>query len=193
MERSITPSLTSSVSSNSARELTFAHSAALLTIGALFAGVHQGWDVRLHLPGHYGLIWMAGVMLTRQSSQATWAATITALGYVSGTLALSGWAHHASTQAPLYALSTLAVDVAWRMSAVRCRPLALAGLVGGLAFLLKPLAQYAFASGVDIEVGALQFGPWFPLLTHFCFGATGAIIGTLLARAKSIDPQHFAH
>lgn len=183
MERSITPSLTSTVSSNSAPDISFAHYALLLGVGVLLAGLHQGWDAHLSLPGHFGLIWMAGIMLTRQHSSAKWAASVAALGYVGGTAAFAGLAHHGLLQAPLYALSTAVVDVAWRLDSRRSAHLCGAALLGGLAFVLKPLALFAFAHGISLNLTALRSGPVFPLLTHFVFGAVGAIIGTLLARA----------
>ena len=185
MDRSITPSLTSTVSSNSARDISFAHYALLLCVGVLLAGLHQGWDAHLSLPGHFGLIWMAGIMLTRQRSSATWAASVAALGYAGGTAAFAGFVHHGLLQAPLYALSTLVVDLAWRVDSRRSAHLFGAALLGGLAFMLKPLALVAFSHGISLNLTALRLGPVFPLLTHFSFGAVGAIIGTLLARAGS--------
>lgn len=180
MARSITSSLTSSASRPFAPELGLAHYAALLGIGALLALVHQAWDFHLKLPGHYGLIWMAGVMLTRHWSPSRWAATGTAFGYVGATALLTHGAHAGLNQAPVYALCTLAVDAAWLLGAARLRHVVMAGLLGGLAFMLKPMAVYALAHGLDVELGTLRFGALFPLITHFCFGAVGAVIGTLL-------------
>ena len=183
MDRSITPSLTSTVSSNSVPSTSFAHCALLLGVGVLLAGLHQASDAHLSLPGHFGLVWMTGVMLTRQKSATTWAASVTALGYAGGTAAFTGLAHHGLLQAPLYILSTLVVDLAWRIDSRRSAHLFGAALLGGLAFMLKPLVLFAFAHGISLNLNALRFGPGFPLLTHFSFGAVGAIIGTLLARA----------
>ena len=185
MDRSITPSLTNTVSNNSAREISFAHYALLLGVGGLLAGLHQGWDAHLGLPGHFGLIWMTGVMLARQRSSATWAACIVAVGYAGGTAAFTGFAQHGLLQAPLYALSTLVVDLVWRLDSRRAAHLFGAALLGGLAFMLKPLVLLVFAQGLSLKLGALRAGPLFPLITHFSFGAVGAIIGTLLARISS--------
>lgn len=51
--------------------------------------------------------------------------------------------------------------------------------------MLKPLALYAYSQGVTLELTAPRAGLMLPLRTHFSFGAVGAIIGTLLARAGS--------
>jgi len=180
MARSITSSLTSAASKPTVPNLGLAHYATLIGIGALLALVHQAWDFHLKLPGHYGLVWMAGVMLARHWSPARWAATGTVLGYVGGTVLLTHGAHAGLTQAPIYALSTLVIDAVWLLGAARLRHVALAGLLGGVAFMLKPMAVYAFAHGFNLHFGSLRFGPLFPILTHFCFGAVGAVIGTLL-------------
>ncbi len=185
MARSIMSSLTSTASKPFAPSLGLAHYAALFGIGALLALIHQGWDFRLQLPGHYGLVWMAGVMLTRHWSAARWAATGTVLGYIGGTALLTHGAHASLMQTPFYALSTLAIDAAWLLGAARMRQLALVGLLGGIAFMLKPIAVYALANGLNVQLGTLRFGAVFPLITHFCFGAVGAVIGTLMYGAGS--------
>jgi hypothetical protein len=180
MARSITSSLTSSASKPFAPSVGLAHYAALLGIGALLALIHQGWDFHLKLPGHYGLVWMAGVMLTRHWSPARWAATGTVLGYIGGTALLTHGIHGGLMQTPVYALSTLVIDVAWMLGAQGLRRLALVALLGGVAFMLKPIAVYALADGFHVQLGTLRFGALFPLITHFCFGAVGAVIGTLM-------------
>ncbi len=180
MARSITSSLTSSASKPFAPSRGLAHYAALLAIGALLALIHQAWDFHLKLPGHYGLVWMAGVMLTRHWSPTRWAATGTVIGYIGGTALLTHGAHAGLMQTPVYALCTLVVDTAWLLGASRLRQVALMGLLGGVAFMLKPIAVYALANGLDVHLGSLRFGALFPILTHFCFGAVGAVIGTLM-------------
>jgi hypothetical protein len=179
MAQSITSSPTNSASKPSAPSVGLAHAAALLGIGALLALIHQAWDFHLKLPGHYGLVWMAGVMMTRHWSPARWAALGSACGYIGGTALLTHGAHAGLTQAPVYALCALVVDAAWMLGAAQLRRLAAAALLGGVAFMLKPITVYLLAHGLDLELGTLRFGAAFPIITHFCFGAVGAVIGTL--------------
>lgn len=182
MARPISAFPTSSASSTSARDGGLTHTLALIGIGALLAFAHRAWDPHLGMPGHFGLVWMAGIMLSRQWSGAGWAATLSACGYVGGTAALAGSAYHGLAQAPLYLLSTLVVDVAWRLRGGRLGGLLIAVLVGGLAFALKPLALILWATAAHTAPGALRFGALYPVVTHFCFGAVGAVIGTVLGR-----------
>lgn len=180
MARTITSSQTSSASNASVPEQAgLGHLLALLGLGALLAFGHRAWDVDLGLPGHYGLVWMAGVMVARNGSATRWAATTTAAGYM-GTIALLAHGAGASMQAPIYGLCALAVDGAWLAGLRRGRHLALIALTGGVAFMLKPLAVYLLAHGVQLHLGKLRHGPLFSLMTHFGFGAVGAVIGTQL-------------
>lgn len=183
MNRPISSSLPSNASRISRPEVDLAHYAALLGIGIVLAGVHQAWDLKLGLPGHYGLIWMAGIVASRHWSQASWAATICAAGYVAGTVGFTGFAAHGLTHAPAYAISTLVLDLIWRLSGTRFASVPVAALAGGIAFLMKPLCMMALVLVIGLEVGSLRHGNLFPLLTHFAFGLTGAVLGTLAWRA----------
>jgi len=182
MTQPTTSSLPSSASKPSVLDHGLVHAALLVGIGVALAGVHQGWKLTLGLPGHYGLVWMAVVLWTRLWSRTPAAATAVALGYVGGILGFTGLGHHGLTTAPVYALCGLAVDGAWRALGTRLERPFIAGLVGGGAFMLKPLVMFAAAALLAVEVGSLRHGQVFPLLTHFGFGLTGAIIGCLAWR-----------
>ena len=162
----------------------------LLATGVLLAGFHQAWDFALGLPGHFGLVWMAGIVLARAGSRVRFAACCAALGYAGGDVAFSGAAAmHALGQAPGYALGALMIDLAWQTrTSLVTRP-AFAGLVGGLAFACKPLMMVALVALFEIKAGSLRHGLGFPLLTHFCFGATGAVIGALLWQSAQAVPR----
>ncbi len=58
--------------------------------------------------------------------------------------------------APLYALSTLVVEMVWRLDSRRAAHLFGAALLGGLAFMLKPLVLLVFAQGLSLKLGALR-------------------------------------
>lgn len=125
---------------------------------------------------------MAGLAWARLGSPLRWAAVVAALGYAGGGAAFSGLEQHTLLQAPLYGLTALALDLAWRLAGARLERVPVAALAGGAAFALKALAVVVLAATVGIEAGALRHGTWFPVLTHFCFGLTGAVIGTLAFR-----------
>jgi len=189
MNTPTTNASTSSASRPSVRELTLRQVVLLFGTGVLLAGFHQAWDFALGLPGHFGLVWMAGIVLARAGSTVRFAACCAALGYAGGDAAFSGAAIHALGQAPGYALGALVVDLAWQTRATLITRPAYAGLVGGLAFACKPLIVAALVALFEITAGSLRHGLGFPLLTHFCFGATGAVIGALLWQSAHALPR----
>jgi hypothetical protein len=188
MDQPTIVSRTSAASRPFAPEATLWHYAALLGAGVVLAGIHEGWNLRLGLPGHFGLIWMTGLVCARHSSGVRHAALLTALGYAAGTAGFTNFSPHELAHAPGYAVCAWALDFAWRRWPSRLQRVAWAGLAGGLAFVLKPLVMLALAHGASLPMGALRFGALFPLLTHFSFGAVGAIIGTLAWRAAHPTP-----
>ncbi|MEQ8659291.1 MAG: hypothetical protein RLW62_00590, partial [Gammaproteobacteria bacterium] len=67
------------------------HPALLLTgSGVLLAGFHQAFDLSLGLPGHFGVILLAVLVLARAGSTLRWAALLTTVGYLAGGAALAG-------------------------------------------------------------------------------------------------------
>lgn len=158
--------------------------------GVALGGIHQVWDFALGLPGHFGLIWMAALVCARAGSPLRFAAAITALAYSTSMTAFAGGSLHSLGHAPAYLAAALVLDCAWQLSREFVRRPALAGITGGISFALKPLVMVLLVSFLDIKAGSLRAGLGFPLLTHFCFGATGAVIGALLwqsARSGKAD------
>lgn len=161
-----------------------------IAAGLLLAGCHERFDLSVGLPGHFGIIWMAGVMFVRLSSPLAFTAALTTLGYAAGGTGLDlvggrgPW--HAVTHLPVYLVPALIVDFAARPFSVdpqdhlRPMPAWRAALVGGVAFASKPLALAAGVTAFGMTAGALRHGIAFPVLTHFAFGAIGAVIGCLI-------------
>lgn len=168
--------------------------------GLMLAGCHERFDLSVGLPGHFGLIWMAGILFVRLSSPLAFAAVLTTLGYVAGGSGLDvlggrgPW--HAVTHLPVYLLPALIIDFGARpVSAApqdRLPPIPAwrAALVGAVAFASKPLALAAGVAAFGMSAGALRHGIAFPLVTHCAFGATGAVIGCLLRRTLEQARRH---
>jgi hypothetical protein len=55
-------------------------------------------------------------------------------------------------------------------------------LLGGVVHVTTPLVMLAIAAVADASFGFMRFGNYFPLITHFAFGAIGAAAGVLLAQ-----------
>lgn len=58
-----------------------------------------------------------------------------------------------------------------------------AGLIGGLAFIAKPLMMYLLFMLTSLQVGMFVKHPdYLPFVTHFLFGMVGGIGGGMMAR-----------
>ena len=152
-------------------------------LGLVLAAIHATDKLALGLPGHFGLLWMAGMVLARAGSSERHAALASALAYVAGTWGFAGLAWHALGQAPGYLLAAWLLDTCWRWWPQAFGRAWSAALVGGLAFLCKPLLMAGAVSLFDLAAGSLRQGLSFALLTHFAFGACGALIGLYAWRA----------
>lgn len=166
---------------------------ALFLLGVAVALVHVSFDYSLGMPGHHGLEFLTAVVFARLVSTQPLAAAMVAAGAASGDVAFAGHMLHSLKAVPLYFLTGLLVDGAWRILGDRCRALPLAALVGAAAYMAKPLSMLAVAGISGMVFGFMRHGAAFPLVTHAAFGAIGAICGALLARAwmgkhKKPDP-----
>jgi len=176
----------SSASKTSVLERPLTQFLILCGVGIALGGIHQAWDFKLGLPGHFGLIWMAGLVCARAGSNLRFAAVATAAAYAGSMAAFTGGSVHTIGHAPAYLAAAIVLDAAWRLSPVLVRRPAFAGILGGIAFGLKPLVFAALAAIIDLKAGSLRNGLGFPLLTHFCFGATGAVLGALLWQSSQV-------
>ncbi|MBI2994079.1 MAG: hypothetical protein HYY48_07890 [Gammaproteobacteria bacterium] len=156
---------------------------ALLLLGFAVSLLHTKLNYSLGLPGHHGLELMTAMLFARLVARERWAASILALGTVAGDLTLATDFLHNLKHVPLYLLAGTLVDGSYALLGERCRLLPIAALIGGTVHLTKPVVMLAVAAISDASFGFMRHGDLFPLITHFAFGAVGAIGGALLARA----------
>jgi len=156
---------------------------ALLLLGFAVSLLHTTLNYSLGLPGHHGLELMTAMLFARLVARKRWAASILALGTVGGDLVLAADFMHNLKHVPLYLLAGGLVDGSHALLRDRLRLLPFAGLVGGAVHLTKPVLMLAIAAITGAGFGFMRHGDLFPLVTHFAFGAIGAICGALLARA----------
>ena len=155
---------------------------ALVGLGFVVALLHTTFDYALGLPGHHGFELMTALLFARLVSPQRWACLLVASGTVSGDLLLAADLMHNLKHIPLYFLAGGAIDLLYRILGDRCRQLGSAALVGGMVHVTKPMLTLLVAALADTTFGFMRFGNIFPLVTHFSFGAIGAICGALLAR-----------
>lgn len=156
---------------------------ALLLLGFAVSLLHTTLNYSLGLPGHHGLELMSAMLFARLIARERWAASVLALGTVGGDLVLATDLLHNLKHVPVYFLAGGLVDGSHRLLGERLRLLPIAALVGGTVHLTKPIVMLGAAAATGASFGFMRHGDLFPLVTHFSFGAVGAICGALLARA----------
>jgi len=145
------------------------------------------------MPGHHGLEWMALLLFGRMQSGDRWAGLQVALGAAAthvGYAAL-GPATLSVTAVVAYLLNGLFVDLLFRYTPGGLPGIVKGILLGGISFMAKPI----FAAGTILLLGlhygsAEKFGFYYPVASHFIFGAIGGACGVLLAAAtrKRVSP-----
>lgn len=159
--------------------------------GIALAFAHRYLDLSIGLPGHFGLVWMAGLMGARLSSPLAGAATCTVFVYALGNMGLHWTPMHTLTHTPQYLIAALVVDALWPLARhltgelhrTSARTIAVVFGLAGVAYMLKPLTNLWVGQLFGLSAKSLAHGLAFPMTSHFFFGATGAVLGLLVWQA----------
>jgi hypothetical protein len=139
----------------------------------------------LNIPGHHGLEWMALLLFGRSLSSNRFAAGCIAAGAAGSyllQLPLLAQAHDIKP-ALVFLLTGAVTDILYNLSGTGRKSLLTAGLIAGLAFFAKPVVMFLVDLSPDITVGSFLKHPvYLPFASHFLFGLTGGVMGSLLAR-----------
>ena len=160
---------------------------SLLLLGAIAGVLHVYLKYPLSIPGRHGLEWMALVLFGRCLSDNRYAATILAAGAAGSYLMQSAFLPlaHDFKPALVFMLTGACADMIFRFTKDRLPMIVNAGVIGGLAFVSKPLVMYCLFLG-GMQVGSFIKNPdYLPFVSHFLFGLTGGVGGAMLARAAT--------
>lgn len=161
---------------------------SLLMLGAVAGVLHVYLKFPLGIPGRHGLEWMALVLFGRCLSDNRYAATILAGGAAGSYLAQSAFLPlaHDFKPALVFLLTGACADIIFRFTKDRLPVIVNAGIIGGLAFISKPLVMYCLFLG-GVKVGSFIKNPdYLPFISHFLFGMTGGVGGAIMARAAMV-------
>lgn len=161
---------------------------SLILLGVVAGILHVHLKYPLDIPGHHGLEWMALVLFGRCLSNNRYAASILAGSAAASYLSQSAFLPLAHDVKPalIFLLTGACADIIFRFSRDRLPMLVNAGLIGGLAFVSKPLIMYCLFLG-GMKVGTFIKNPdYLPFLSHLLFGMVGGVGGAILARGAMI-------
>ena len=162
--------------------------ALIFGAGFITIAMHDVFRWPMKLPGRHGLELMAMLMFVRCASAERYAATLAVLGGVTATALLG---HGNGIESIVFLLQGLAIDLAWRYSTFQgWRGLLLLPLLAGLVHSIKPLVKLAFMETVGITSDSLSSGLLYPVLTHWIFGAVGALVGVMAWQSFQKTRQH---
>jgi hypothetical protein len=130
----------------------------------------------LGLPGHQGLILLSLLMVGRTTTKARWAATTSGISAASVSM-IPVWGFNDPFRWLPLLLVGVIIDLAFLALARWTRHVWLIALIGGVAYVAKPLVRIAINAATGIPIGTVQLGVAYPIVTHFVFGTAGAAIG----------------
>ena len=164
---------------------------SLFLLGCIGGLLHVHLKYPLDIPGHHGLEWMALVLFGRCLSDNRYAATILASGAAASYLSQSAFLAlaHDIKPALIFLLTGACADLIFRFSRDRLPMIVNAGVIGGLAFVSKPLVMYGLFLG-GMKVGSFIKNPdYLPFISHLLFGLVGGVGGAILALAARIKSK----
>ncbi len=143
---------------------------AVAVMGQVLTRDHLG------LPGHQGLVWLALLMVGRTTTRSRWAGATAAVSAATVSM-VPAWGFNDPYRWLPYLLVGVLVDLAFLGLARWTGHVWLIALIGGVAYVAKPLVRVAISFSTGIPIGTVRLGVAYPVLTHFLFGAAGAAIG----------------
>lgn len=165
----------------------------LFLLGVIAGLLHVHLRYPLSISGHHGLEWMALLLFGRMLSSNRNAALTIAGGAAASYLTQSALLPLAHEVKPafIFLMTGASADILYRFAKDRLPALVCAGVIGGLAFITKPMVMYALYLGLGMHVGMFIKNPdYLPFISHLLFGAAGGVGGALLARASAPNKNH---
>jgi hypothetical protein len=150
--------------------------AGLAILGALAVLIRAKLRVPLQLPGHHGLEVMALLLIGRKLSNIPVAASIS-----TGVAALFTFFPFMGFNDPflpiVYVIMGATIDLLYKLIRLFRENIIFFTLMGGLAYMVIPLSRILIHfSGLRFYNNIARGGYWYPVWTHFLFGAGGAIL-----------------
>lgn len=155
----------------------------LAILGVVAVVLRAKLRIPLQIPGHHGLEVMAILMIGRKASALPVATSISTLA--ASLMVLFPFMGFSDPFMPVvYILMGVVIDVLYRFVRLFRENLILFSLLGGIAYMVIPLSRIVvhFTTGYQYPSFA-RAGYLTPVLTHFLFGAGGALLGGAIVYA----------
>ncbi len=147
----------------------------LLTgIGAVGVLLHAKFRFPSHLPGHWGIVFMALLFSGRLFSQQKIASSFSSIGAVGMLLLPLGFT---DPFIPImYMFIGFLVDIVYGFFKTKNQHIIFIALLSGVAYSLIPIIRMIISLSVGFSFGTFATGFMYPLVMHFVFGSLGGMI-----------------
>lgn len=146
----------------------------LTLIGAIGVVLHARFRFPLHLPGHWGIIYMALLFSGRLFSKKKYASSLSSLGAAFMLLLPLGFRD--PFMPLLYMAPGLLLDVFYAVFKSKNHHFIFVALLSGIAYMTIPIIRLILSLTAGIFYGSFAGGFFYPLIMHFAFGAAGGLI-----------------
>ncbi len=161
----------------------------LLSLGLLAVVLHVNFRIPLRLHGRHGIELMAILLLGRLAVDRSLAGSTVGLGAAGASL-LPFWSFRDPLAPLLFLLPGIIVDIAFRYRPGWRHSWLFLTLLGGAAYIWKPLVRGAAAATFGLQYGFLKDGLLYGVFLHFIFGAIGGLIAFLyVLGSRRADPS----
>ncbi|MEI6123487.1 MAG: hypothetical protein WCQ95_07640 [Bacteroidota bacterium] len=147
----------------------------LLTgIGAIGVLIHAKFRLPLHIPGHWGIVFMTLLFSGRLFSQKKYASSLSSLGAAFMLLMPLGFKD--PFMPVIYMLPGLFLDVFFNIFKSKNKHIVFVVLLSGLAYVTIPFIRIIITLVSGFFYGSFINGFMYPIIMHFLFGAAGGLI-----------------
>jgi hypothetical protein len=146
----------------------------LTLIGAVGVLLHARFRLPLHIPGHWGIIYMTLLFSGRLYSQKKYASSLSSLGAAFMLLLPLGYKD--PFMPVMYVLPGLLLDVFYAIFRSRNHHFIFVGLLSGIAYMTIPIIRMIISLATGFFYGSFTGGFIYPTVMHFVFGALGGLL-----------------
>jgi len=149
-------------------------------LGILAVVLRAKLRIPLNMPGHHGLEVMALLLIARSNSNISFAGSISTL--FAAIFILFPFMGFKDPFLPMiYIFMGLGIDIMFKFYSRIKESVFFFALLGGLAYMLIPLSRIVIHLLTGYPYSSLIKGGYFmPVVSHFIFGAAGAILAASL-------------
>lgn len=146
----------------------------LTLIGAVGVLLHAKFRFPMHIPGRWGILFMALLFSGRLFSRKQYASSLSSMGAAFMLLLPLGYKD--PLMPVMYILPGFILDVFYFVFKSKNKHFLFIALLSGFAYMTIPLIRMVISLSTGLFYGSFVGGYFYPIIMHFIFGAIGGLI-----------------